>query len=237
MTRAAWDERRLWFAAAVVYGVLAAELTFVWLWDPSWGRAELSAFVAEVFTGREGGIPVAAAAGVPPIVIFTVSVTQDLAAFFLTYPVFLWLLHRHHDAHNFVMRRVRRIEAAAHRHRAYADRWGPVGVFVFMLIPFLVNGPLVGGALGRLAGIPTRRLIVPVVASTVLAAAGWVFFFDQTIGRLEVVDPRVGYLVAGVILVGLVTAGVLGLVVEERRARTARAAASSPEPIDETESE
>lgn len=228
MSRSDWDERRLWFLAAVLYGVVVAELVLVWLWNPEWGRAELASFIAETFTGREGGIPIATAADVPPFVIFAVSVTQDIAAFFLVFPIFLWLMHRHEGADNFLMRRVRRIEAAAERHRAYADRWGPLGIFLFMLIPFLVNGPVVGGALGRLAGIPTRRLLVPVVAATIVAAGVWVFFFDQTLGRLQSVDARIGYVVAGLILAGLVTAGGIGLALDERRVRQRRAAQDTP---------
>lgn len=240
MARQSWDERRLWAFSAILYGALVAEVVLLFAIDTAWGRAGVGAVVAEIFSGREGGIPVAISAGIPPLYAMTLSVTQDLAAFFLTYPIFLWMLHRHHDRDNRFMRRVRRIERAAERHQAYIRRWGPVGVGLFMLVPFMVNGPLVAGIAGRLAGIPTRRLLLPITLASIAAAAAWAFFFDQTIGRIRDVDPRIGYAVAGAIVIGLLASGAYALVRDERRDRAELAArpagrASTDAPLDAEE--
>ncbi len=194
----------------------------LWFADPEWGRAGLGAVVTEIFAGREGGVQVSTAGGVPVVFVFALSATQDLAAFFLTYPLFLMYLRRNKDKDNFLMRRVRRIEAAALHHEAYVRRWGPVGLFLFMLIPFTINGPLVGGVLGRIAGIPTRRLLLPVVAAALVGAAAWAFFAEQTVGRLRDVDPRLGYLISALIVAGIIVAGSIAVVRDERKAAAAR---------------
>lgn len=211
------NEKRLLYYGIGLTLLLAAEVVVLWLLDREMGQGAAAAILAEVFSGREGGIPVAIAAGVPPLLVWQISLTQDIAAFLLTYPFFLWALHHYRDRDNVVMRQVQRIEAAARRRRRYVRRWGPLGVFLFMLVPFLVNGPIVGGVTGRIAGIPTRRLYLPIIAATALAAAAWTFFFEQTVGRVADVDPVLGYLIAGIIAATLLTAGLIGVARDEQR--------------------
>ncbi len=203
----------------VLLALMFIELAVLWIVDPVLGRSASAGMVAEMLTGREGGIPVALAGGVPTLLAWQISVTQDITGFCLLFPWFLVVYHERHGSGGFVMRRLETIERAARRHKKFARKWGPLGIFLFMLTPFLINGPMVGGVLGRLVGIRTRYLIAPVVLSTMLSAAGYVFFFDWTVGLLESVDPRLGYAVAGTIFICFLTAGVIGLIVDERRHR------------------
>lgn len=198
-------EWALFVFAILLIGGLVVETVLIALISTDLARALVTAVGTEMIAGREGGIAVALAEGVPPLLAFQYSVTQDLGTALLVYPIFLHLLQHYHDRDNLLMRRLRRIEAAAQRHQAYVHRWGPFGVFLFMLLPFLVNGPLVGLVLGRLAGIPTPYLLLPVVAATAVASAAWVFLYDRMLTVAAAVDPRLGswiaFSIVGVILV------------------------------------
>ena len=176
----------------------------------------------ELVLGREAGIPVALDGGAsPPWLVAILSATQDIAIAGLVFPLFLYLLHRYHDHPNVLMRKLRELETEAQKHEAFARRWGPLGVFAFMLVPFLVNGPLVGAAVGRVAGIPTRHLILPVVASTAVAAAAWTFFYNRLFAAVGDLHPAVAP-----VLTLLIVALFLGLalVSQARAARAAKAA-------------
>lgn len=221
------SEAPLLIVGVVLVAVLATELVLAWIWDPTVGRAMLAGMGAEILTGREGGIPIAIAGGVPPVLVWQVSFTQDIAFWCLIYPWFLMVYHHRKGSGGFIMRRLERLERAARRHEAFARKWGPFGIFLFMLTPFLINGPMVGGILGRIVGIRTRHLVVPVVASTMLSAAMYVFFFDWTVGLLVDVDPRLGYAVASTIFVGFLTAGIIALIRDEQRHRHAQDDASA----------
>ncbi len=199
-------EGRIWLSGVALLLLLGLEFLLVFVLWPEKVQALVLGLIAEVLTGREGGIPVGIAAGAPRFLIWQVSFTQDIAGALFAYPLFLLLLHRYHDRNNALMRRVRLIEAAADRHQAYVHRWGPLGLAVFMLVPFLVNGPLVAMIVGRLAGMRTRDVLPPVVVATIIVAAAWTYFFDRMNRLATAVDPRLGWgiaLVAVVVVVGL----------------------------------
>jgi hypothetical protein len=102
-----------------------------------------------------------------------------------------------------VLDRMRRIQADADQHRGLVRKLGGFGIFLFMLVPFLVNGPLVGAVAGRLTGMRTVDLIVPVVAATVIAAVAWTYFYDQVLGLAGDMHPLLPPILTAII-VGLV---------------------------------
>lgn len=190
--------------------------TYLW---PGQGAALWRGMVLEMFTGREAGIPVALQGGAPAWVVAQVSATQDIGVVCLAYPAFLWALHRFQDRDNFVIRRLRRLQAHAVKHRAFVHKWGPLGIFLFMIVPFLVNGPLLGAAAGRVAGIATKWLILPVVGATVLAALMWTYAYEALFVLVKGLDPRIPPLLTILIVGSLVLWGVVGEVLDARKER------------------
>ncbi len=101
----------------------------------------------------------------------------------------------------------------------FVHRWGGLGVFLFMLVPFLVNGPLVGAIAGRLTGLRTTDLMLPVVASTCIAAVAWTYFYDEVFRLAGDLDPLLPPILTAIV-VGLVLGGlILRETLEMRRAR------------------
>lgn len=218
-------ERTLLAAGGVLLAAVVAEaLTLTLLW-PDVGVALWRALAVEVTLGREAAFPIALGGGVPPLLLVQVSATQDIGVFLILFPLFLRLMHRYGDAPNWFMARLRKLQDAAHHHRRFARRGGPWGVFLFMLVPFLVNGPLIGGVMGRLAGIPTRALLLPVVASTVVAAFAWAYLYDtmfRAAGDLHPALPPILTIAIVSLLLGLL---LLREWLEARRQRKAAAGA------------
>lgn len=210
-------EVRLIVVGCILLASVLVELalaTFLW---PSAGRALWEGVVLEMFTGREAGIPVALGGGAPPWVVAQISATQDIGVVCLAYPAFLWALHRFDHKDNLVMRRLRRLQRHAAKHKAFVHRYGPLGIFLFMLVPFLLNGPLFGAAMGRLAGITTRWLILPVVGATLLAAVAWSYAYDALFRFVADLDPRIPPLLT-IVLVGLLVGwGLVGEALDLRR--------------------
>jgi uncharacterized membrane protein len=212
-------------AGLVLLGSLVVQTLLIGVVDPHLARVLAGAAVTEAFAGREGGIPVGLAQGAPRILVFQYSAMQDLGTAFLVYPLFLRLIHRTGGEDGFFVGRIRRIEAAAERHEQYVRRWGPLGVFLFMLLPFLVNGPLVGLLAGRIAGIRTRHLLLPVIGATVVGAGAWTFFYDRMLGLARGLHPSLPRWVAAATVGVIVLLGVANLV---RGWRTHRRKSATP---------
>lgn len=198
--------------AALLVGTIAAATASSW----RVGAALVQMVGLELVVGREAGIPVALQAGAPVWLVILVSFTQDMAVAALVYPLAVRFLFGGGHAGERLGRRVRALEAAAHRHRAWAQRWGPLGVFLFMLVPFLVNGPLVGGVLGRVAGIPTRRLVVPVAAATFLSILAWTLAYEALFAASARVDGRLP-IVLTLLVVALAFSGLAWSAARDRR--------------------
>jgi uncharacterized membrane protein len=210
-------EIRIIVVGCVLLAAVLVELalaTYIW---PEAGQALWRGLVVEMFSGREAGIPLSLEGGAPPWVVAQVSAAQDIGVVCLAYPAFLWALHRYRDRDNFIMRRLRRLQAHAVKHRKFVHRWGPFGVFLFMLVPFLINGPLLGAAVGRVAGIATKWLILPVVAATVIAALAWTYAYDLVFSLIEGLDPRIPPVLTLAIVGSLVAWGIVGEVLDARK--------------------
>ncbi len=201
-------EKAIFVTGIVLAAVVVIEAMIAWRVAP-WGEALIRGLVAELLAGREAGVPVALAGGVPPLVVWQMSATQDLATAFLAFPVVLVFIHRMERRDNWLGRRLTRIEEAAAEHQAYLRKWGPLGVFLFMQVPFLVNGPFIALTAGRVAGIRTWYLLAPVILGTIVAAAAWTYLFDTLIGVTNAIHPMAGWIIAW-LMVTIV--GVLALV-------------------------
>jgi uncharacterized membrane protein len=203
----------------VLLGSVLATLIVVTVLDGRMGAAMWSGTGAEMLQGREVGIPISLGGGAPAWLVALVSFTQDTGVVALAYPGFLYLLHKYHDRDNFVMRRLRRIERKAKEHEEFVHRWGPLGIFGFMLVPFLVNGPLFGALMGRMVGIPTRYLILPVLGATAIAAVAWTYFYRGIFSLVDDLHPLVAPILTATIVCALVAWAGISELREIRRSR------------------
>ncbi|HLF16478.1 MAG TPA: small multi-drug export protein [Candidatus Thermoplasmatota archaeon] len=213
------SEGRIFVLGILGMALVLAELGLVWLWRPKWGAGLLEMVGVENVAGREAGMPLAAQAGVPAWLMAQVSFLQDISIVALAFPLFLYLLGRFHDRDNLLMRRLRRIERAAQERQHLVDRWGAVGIYAFMIVPFLINGPLVGAVLGRLAGMHTRALVKPVLLATATAAAAWAYAYDRLYALVRDVDTRLTVVLTALIFAVIVTLMLVQELREERRER------------------
>ncbi|MBI2076907.1 MAG: small multi-drug export protein [Euryarchaeota archaeon] len=126
----------------------------------------------------------AAGLGLHPLIVFGVVVVQDLITTMWVYPVFYVFRKNQSGKQNFFGYFFAKMERRAQKHQAFIEKWGGWGIFLFMLIPFAVNGPLIGAIIGKLAGVRTRYILPAVVGSTAVSTGYWTllwhFFRPQT---------------------------------------------------------
>lgn len=197
-------QRTVLIAGVVLASLLAAEVVLTWLLLPDAVDGLLTGIALEFITGRETAFPAALAAGTPPFLVAMASVFQNLAVAALVSPLAIRLLDRWRAHEHFLARRLRRIESSALRHRGFVTTWGPLGLFAFMLVPFLANGALVSLILARVCGIPLRNALAPVAAATVLMSFVWAYALDAVLRWTGRIDSRIPALVATFIAASVV---------------------------------
>lgn len=187
---------------------LAAGLAAIFFVDSRTGANIWAVIVTEVFAGREVAIPIGLGLGVPVAIVWGVTAVQDLITTSWLYPLFYLFRKRNLDKENFAGYFFARLEKTAEKHRPFVERWGAIGLFVFMLIPFAVNGPLIGAILGKLAGIRTRYILPTVVMATFTAVSLWTGLYVLARPSIEAFEGRFGghwiqLLIVGILLVVL----------------------------------
>ncbi|HLE47068.1 MAG TPA: small multi-drug export protein [Candidatus Thermoplasmatota archaeon] len=155
------------------------------LLDPDAALRIAATLATEIFPGKEAAVFLGIVGlGLHPLIVFGVVVVQDLITTMWVYPVFYLFRKNQTGRQNFFGYFFAKMERRAKRHQAFIEKWGGWGIFLFMLVPFAVNGPLIGAIIGKLAGVRTRYILPAVVGSTAVSTGYWTllwhFFRPQT---------------------------------------------------------
>jgi uncharacterized membrane protein len=164
-----------WYPAIGVCIAVVLGLGLLWVYRmrPLQFVLTLSAVGALYVAGKEGGIPLGIAAGGDPTLVAMAIFGTDLAMTLLLYPLV-------HSAFDGVQRRrgllgsmLRTAQKNANRRRKMVDRYGAIGIYLFMLVPFAFNSPLVGIALGRIAQLSPLRIMAVVSCAIATTTVMW----------------------------------------------------------------
>lgn len=145
--------------------------------DPKIGAHIFAVMTTEVVAGREVAIPLGLELGVPALITWSIAATQDLITTSWVYPLFYLFRKQNLGKENFAGYFFAKMEKSAEKNKEFVERWGALGLFGFMLIPFAVNGPLIGAVLGKLAGIRTRYILPTVVLATITGTSLWTILY------------------------------------------------------------
>lgn len=175
----------------------------IYLLDPEAAARMMATLLAEVFPGKEFAVPLGLALGLPPLIVFGIVFVQDLITTMWVYPLFYIFRRRHLGRRTFFGYFFAKMERGAKAHEAYVERYGAWGIFLFMLIPFAVNGPLMGAIIGKLAGIRTRFILPAVVGATALTTGYWTALWYFAYDDVKAFVDRFGgdWIAAGMLLI------------------------------------
>lgn len=171
--------------------------------DASMAYYILTVMITEIVAGREVAIPVGLGIGVPWPIVLGVTSTQDLITTSWIYPLFYWFRKRTVGKDTFPGYFFAKMERGAEKNKQVVQRWGAVGLFAFMLIPFAVNGPLIGAILGKLVGIRTRYILPTVVLATVTATTIWTALYVTAQPQVDAFSAKYGGHWVQAIIVGI----------------------------------
>jgi uncharacterized membrane protein len=158
-----------WF---LFFGMTIGWITIA-LVDPNSAQKIALTVATEFFPGKEAAVFLGIVVlNLHPVIVWGI------------YPLFYLFRRRQTGRQTFFGYFFAKMERSAKRHQKKIEKYGGWGIFLFMLIPFAVNGSLVGAIVGKLAGVRTRYILPAVIGSTMVSSGYWVvlwyFFRDQT---------------------------------------------------------
>lgn len=194
--------------------------------SPRWSHDLLTMSVTHVLTGRAAGISVGYALGLHRWAVMLANFAIEAFMVMLFYPLFV-LSYQKLIVIGPLREAMQRAHDAAHQHRKRVVRWGIPGLFLFVLFPFYMTGPVVGCVIGFLIGLGPWVNLSVVLAGTGAAIVGWGVLLERLHARMEALGHYVPMLFVGLIIFLAIALRIRTSFGQARSRRAADAAASA----------
>lgn len=153
-------------------------LAFQLLTNPDNFQTLLSMTAAEVVFGRIVcmSIGYSMEIGHPHVILISMLLETILVLVFYPLFVFIW---RQLLVIKWLKRLSDRTYKAAERHKDRVYRYGIIGLFLFVWLPFWMTGPVVGCMIGYLLGLRIWVNLITVLTGTYIAILGWAYLLHR----------------------------------------------------------
>lgn len=205
-------EGRIFFSGLVLSVVYVLFLAISYFVSPQNFQVFTGITVTNILFGRAAGMSFGYALGFGHLVVLPINLLVETIMVLLIYPLFVFswknlLVIKRLD--NFM----HWIERAAEANKEKIRRYGIPSLFLFVLIPFWMTGPVVGCVIGFFLGIRPLMNITIVIAATAIACAGWAVLLKELHERTMVVSPFAPL----ILLAFIIIAAVAGYMLEMRQ--------------------
>ena len=155
-----------------------AALGVGWLVEPRITALFAAMTGLNLTVGRAAGMSFGYASGLHHGAVISSNMLVETIQVLVIYPLFVlsWknLVDVRH-MHRFLVTMRRSAEASQPR----VARYGMIGLFAFVFLPFWMTGPVVGAIIGFLIGLKPRQNLATVLCATYAAVPLWALLFEQ----------------------------------------------------------
>lgn len=139
------------------------------------------------------------AAGYGHALVIAVNMWIETVMVLLFYPVFVLSMRKLVEL-PILKEFLERTQSAAVRHHEKVRRYGVMGLFIFVGVPFWMTGPIVGSVIGYMLGFPAWLTLSVVICGTFMTLLVWDYLLFGLFARAAVFGPWAAVLIIGVIL-------------------------------------
>jgi uncharacterized membrane protein len=184
------------FLGLIVMGVVA-------FWSIPISRMIGTMSVANIIFGRAVSMSIGYAGGYSYAIVIAVNIWVETVLVLLFYPVFIFSIRKLVEFPR-LKGFIERTQAAAEHHQSKVRRYGILGLFLFVWVPFWMTGPVVGSAIGYLLGFPAWLTLLVVLAGTYAAMATWAYVLFDIYSHAASFAPWAPILIIGLIILMIV---------------------------------
>lgn len=167
----------------LVAGIILLLIYILWLTyelirNPADFHVLLGMTAAEVIFGRIACMGIGYSVDLSPTRIVLISMLLETILVLIFYPLFVFIWQQ-----LLMIRWLRRLSdrtrTSAERRKETVRKYGVIGLFAFVWLPFWMTGPVVGCMIGYLLGIRIWVNLITVLTGTYVAILGWAWLLRQ----------------------------------------------------------
>lgn len=149
-----------------------------WLVNPELAGRFAAMTGLNLTVGRAAGMSFGFASGLDSPSVISSSALVETIQVLVIYPLFVLSWKSLLDARRMQWLFVK-VRRSAEASQPRVARYGMIGLFAFVFLPFWMTGPVVGSVIGFLIGLKARHNLPVVLAATYAAVAIWAVFFER----------------------------------------------------------
>jgi uncharacterized membrane protein len=205
-------------------GVALTFLYTLWLVNkfikyPEESQILIGMTAVNIMFGRATAMVLGYSEGLGHAKVIPVCIIIETILVLIFYPLFVFSW-RHLLVINWLKNTFERIHKAADTHKGKVQRYGIIGLFVFVWLPFWMTGPVVGSVIGFLLGLKARFNIPVVLAGTSVAIFGWAFFMRKVYDRVASYSSYAAIIILALLVVIVIIGKFLHRTLQENKNKT-----------------
>ena len=171
-------EGRLLLAGLALLAMLLGALALTWFLAPDAAFVYIVMGGLNLTVGRAAGMSFGYASGLGHDKVIPLNMIIESIQVIVVYPLFALTWTHLIDTPRWTAL-MGRMRHAAESHQAQIQRYGTVGLFVFVFTPFWMTGPVVGAIIGFLIGLRMRVNLAVVLSATYVAICAWALLLNE----------------------------------------------------------
>lgn len=196
----------LWLGVNLLYSPEKSQILIgMTATDIMFGRAAAMAFGYSLFLGHS--------------TVITVCITIETILVLIVYPLFVFSW-RHLLVMKWLKNFFERIHRTAEARKGKIQKYGIIGLFLFVWFPFWMTGPVVGCVIGFLLGLKARIIIPVVLAGTYLAIFGWAFLLRHLHDHVASYNSYAAMILMAILIVIIIVGHLLHRTLHENKNKT-----------------
>lgn len=193
-------EGRVLFSGILMFVSLLAFIGYFGVTDLQKSKTLILAFFAHAFGGRAAGVGLCIIGGLNMTWSILYNFFLEILIVCFTYALFVYSI-KNYIKIPWLMTFMNNLIRKANKNKEKVQKYGWLGLFLFVMIPLPVTGPVIGSIIGYLLRIKLWQNFSAVFLGTLAAIVLWVLCFDFLEEHLHIIQ----YVLIGIISIVLLS--------------------------------
>lgn len=158
--------------------------------DANFANKATGIVFTNIFVGRVPALSLGYAAGLTHFEVIAFNVIAEMILVTLLYSLFVFS-YKGILKVKALEKFFQKVEQKKEEHQETFDKYGRLGLFIFVFIPFWMTGPIVGSIIGFLIGMKHYMVILIVFFATIVSMTLWGLFLQEIIDFVVDFDVRI----------------------------------------------